>query len=231
MLDYRLFSRLQYMGIGGPEVQAGLWPASGEWWEPSGSFTCVAAYQAKGAASLAASYVNLANPGTYDAAPGTAPSFNTATGWTFNAELSQYLTTGIVRGDYNWSLIARFSNASARSLVGSSYGSGGSSIEFYVDPYLSGARYYANGLWGGGEAAVTSGVMAVGGLKRYLDGSPDGADLTARAGDAVRAITIGRIQRDSFTSYYTGNIEAVAIYSTTLDATQIAQVTTRMNTL
>ena len=32
------------------------------------------AYQPKGAASLAASYFNLANPGTYNAAPGTAPS-------------------------------------------------------------------------------------------------------------------------------------------------------------
>ena len=42
------------------------------WWVVAGK-TCVAAYEPLGAASLAASYVNLANPGTYDATPGTTP--------------------------------------------------------------------------------------------------------------------------------------------------------------
>ena len=65
---------------------------------------------AKGAASLAASYINLANPGTYDAAPGTAPSFDTATGWTFAAASSQYLTTGIVFG-VNWTILVRVGSA------------------------------------------------------------------------------------------------------------------------
>ena len=51
---------------------------------------CIAAYQPKGAASLAASYVNLVTPGTYDAAPGTAPTFDSALGWTFDGT-SQYL--------------------------------------------------------------------------------------------------------------------------------------------
>ena len=57
--------------------------------------TCIAAYQPKGAADLAASYVNLITPGTYNAAPGTAPTFDAATGWTFNGS-TQYLTTGVV---------------------------------------------------------------------------------------------------------------------------------------
>jgi hypothetical protein len=51
------------------------------WWYVAGQ-TCVAAYQPIGAPSLAASYVILANPGTYDAAPGVAPTFDAATGWT-----------------------------------------------------------------------------------------------------------------------------------------------------
>jgi len=38
------------------------------WWLSGGiaAANCVAAYQPKGAASLEASYVNLANPGTYN---------------------------------------------------------------------------------------------------------------------------------------------------------------------
>ena len=51
------------------------------WWDLGGTITsCVAAYQPKGAADLAASYVNLANPGTYDLAPDGSPSFNTNDG-------------------------------------------------------------------------------------------------------------------------------------------------------
>lgn len=46
---------------------------------PSGA-TCVAAYDAIGAASLADSYVNEANPGTFDAAPGVAPTWAYGTG-------------------------------------------------------------------------------------------------------------------------------------------------------
>jgi len=45
-------------------------------------------------ASQAASYVNLATPGTNNAAPGTAPGFDTSYGWAFTAASSQYLLVG-----------------------------------------------------------------------------------------------------------------------------------------
>jgi hypothetical protein len=55
---------------------------------------CLAAFQPKGAASLAASYVNLATSGaTWDCtAPVAAPTFAAATGWTFTG--TQYLLVG-----------------------------------------------------------------------------------------------------------------------------------------
>lgn len=56
--------------------------------------TCLAAYQAIGAASLAESYVNLANPGTYNLSGGVAPTWAAETGWTFDGS-SQYKLTGI----------------------------------------------------------------------------------------------------------------------------------------
>lgn len=61
---------------------AGGAAAGGNWWNYTG---VVAAYDAKNAASQAASYVNLANPGTYDCtvASGT-PSWANGTGWTFD---------------------------------------------------------------------------------------------------------------------------------------------------
>jgi hypothetical protein len=57
-------------------------------------YECVAAYQPIGAANLAASLINLANPGVYNAAAGVLPTFDPSTGWTFNG--SQYLNTGII---------------------------------------------------------------------------------------------------------------------------------------
>jgi len=61
------------------------------WWLVAGisASQVVAAYQPKGAVDLAASYVNLANPGTYDAQVGVAPTLESS-GWVFNGT-TQYL--------------------------------------------------------------------------------------------------------------------------------------------
>ena len=76
------------------------------WWNDNGAISgTVAAYQPIGAASLAASYSNLFSPGTNDAAPGTAPTFNTAGGWIFNGT-TQWLDTGITRGS-GYTMIVR----------------------------------------------------------------------------------------------------------------------------
>jgi len=79
---------------------------------------CVAAYEPICAVSLADSYINRANPGTYNATPGTAPTWAESTGWTFNGS-SQYLTTGIVLSSQVSSALCRFSgyNAAANSYL------------------------------------------------------------------------------------------------------------------
>ena len=70
------------------------------WWAALGlSSTIVAAYRCKGAASLAASYVNLANPGTNDAVPTVAPNFDTAFGWQGTG--TQYLTLPSIADGYS----------------------------------------------------------------------------------------------------------------------------------
>ena len=84
--------------------------SSANWWEAGGATGAVAVYQPIGAASLAASYVNLANPGTYDAAPGVAPTWASA-GWTSNG--TEYLgygsvsTTQFVRNSGIFSIFSR----------------------------------------------------------------------------------------------------------------------------
>jgi hypothetical protein len=70
----------------------------------------VAAYEPVRAANLAASYVNLANPGTYDCTvPTVAPLFRAKKGWQFNG-VSTYLETGITPSP-GWSVIIDYAGA------------------------------------------------------------------------------------------------------------------------
>lgn len=90
-------------------------------WYLAGGVTPIAAYQPKGSSSLAASYINLISPGTFDAAPGVAPTWDAVNGWTFNGS-TQYLTTGIIpTTNQAYSMMVRFQNwslVSGRVLAG-----------------------------------------------------------------------------------------------------------------
>lgn len=186
----------------------------------SSGATCVAAYDAIGAASLADSYVNEANPGTNNAAPGTAPTWAYGTGWTFTG--TQILTTGVTpANDQSWSMIVRLSGASAALLVivGSSVTAG---QRFELVSSGTGARW-ANGGFKPG-VAVQAGVMCVAGSNGYLDGVGAVSGITAWTG-AAAAISIGG---RNAAPQYIGNIAALAIYSGTIDATDVATITAAM---
>ena len=102
----------------------GIQRADTSWWLAGGisAENCVAAYQAKGAADYAASLVNLANPGTYNAANGNSPTFNTAIGWTFDG-VNDYLVTGIVpASDQSWSAIVRLTGLNKETINRSAFG-------------------------------------------------------------------------------------------------------------
>ena len=65
----------------------------------------------EGRSYLCCGLVNLVTPSTYDAAPGVAPTWNTATGWTFDA--TAYLTTGVVPAQATWSMLVQFANGAS----------------------------------------------------------------------------------------------------------------------
>jgi hypothetical protein len=81
-----------------------------DWWLNGGILPadCIGAYQAIGAASYAASLVNLANPGTYDlTAPVGTPVWNTTDGWIGGGiAVDTHLETGI-NPHHDWSVIVR----------------------------------------------------------------------------------------------------------------------------
>lgn len=214
--------------------------AGGVWYLAGGvsAANCVAAYQPKGAASLAASYINLANPGTYDAtAPTAAPTFAAATGWTFNGS-AQYLTTGVVPAA-NYSMIIRYSdgtdavNTVLAGAFTNPYTVPTSCMLFYIHPWNApDYAIFANGQYVIGTADFTSGVLAIAGPQGYANGAPHGATIGAWVGTAAQAITIGaRNSNGTVNSFCPCKMQALAIYNVALTAPQVLAITTAMQSL
>jgi hypothetical protein len=204
------------------------------WWRAGGAPAPVAAYQPLGAASLAASYINLANPGTYDAAPGTAPSFNAATGWTFNGS-SQYLNTGIAPATQTYTFLVRYTNVNSG---GYSYifGARNSANNRYIgyayklDPstgvgsYLHGPATNIIYL----ASAQASGVAGIAGKDVYWNGASVSTFAAATWAD-MAGMRIGT--RDTNFGFFGGYVAAFVSYATALTAPQAAAVSAAMAAL
>lgn len=190
------------------------------WWDNNGAISgCVAAYAAKGAADLAASYINLANPGTNNAAPGVAPTFNTATGWTFNGT-TQYLTTGIT-ADLTWTMLVEFSDAPDGNQIMAGYYSGGT-LNFGLRPNLGGTgRSYFNGATRSVKNGASGGIMAIAGKNAYFNGNPDG---TLAAGGTANGGSIHIGKSNTISIYYGGKIQRVGIWNRTLSAAEMQTI-------
>lgn len=205
--------------------------SAGAWWNLFGVIplaNCVAAYSPKGAADLAASYVNLVTPGTYNAAPGSAPGWDVTNGWIFDAT-SKYLVTGVVPAS-GYSMIIRFSGISGTSGNGL-FGQFTTNARFEIYPNFNVGNpvIYANG--NGFKAivtAMTSGVLAIAGNIGYRNGSVDTTAIGTWTTTTTKDIYIARI--NGFGTSIVSNIQAVAIYNNDQSA-NIAKLTTAMNAL
>ena len=226
------FSRVIQRPFGGvPSSAVVPWYLSGG----IASANCIGAYQAKGAADIAASYVNLANPGTYNLTTADAPSFNTSSGWTFNGT-SDHLNTGITaENDQSWTLVVRgksTNDTGYRGFIGSYY-NGGSyqgiaiSAVWLTDQAIiwNGATIVIN------PSIVNEGVFIVTGNKFYIDGTKTGADIGSLAG-TFYPISIGALQHNtSKFAYLAGYIYAAAIYDVALSQPQVTALTTALAAL
>lgn len=199
------------------------------WYAASGVLaSCVAAYQPKGAVGYAASKVNLANPGTYDCVNGLAfPTWLASTGWTFDKTLTQYLDTGITGITKNYTIIVQFSNGFTPN-NGRLFGAD-ENVVLHVYPALGGHYYRLFGDSGAITGDVTNGNLCVTNGNAYLNGTSD-ATFTSGAGSTVNSLYIGASNSLSV-SPFSGNILAFAIYSTSLNGTQVAALAAAMAAL
>lgn len=205
--------------------------ASGGWWDNNGAISgCVAAYAAKGAASLAASYTNLTGNATFDAVPSASPAWDTTNGW--QLATNKALDTGVVPTS-SYSIIVRVANwtrTPTNCLFGTYVSSAANA--YYVQSSTSTNSNYSNGAVLSVTSSITSGVIAVAGKAVYHNGSNVGT-IGAGANTPVYSIYIGALHTGggALSQYTTANVLALAIYSTTLSAGNVATITTAMQAL
>ncbi|MBV6343492.1 hypothetical protein [Candidatus Magnetobacterium casense] len=219
--------------LGGSQIRV-VSPRGGaaavSWWLSGGiaAANCLAAYAAKGAASLAASYVNLANPGTYNLAyTGSGLTWDAVNGWidaTGNAVLT---ATGLtVTNNQTWSVLCKFTNLAA--VANCCLCSNGNTLQFAVRPIRSGTdRRYVSG----DQSSIlvgqkTTGVMGIAGRQPYYNGAADGALITAGVGTNGTYLALHGSAAGLF-GYYQAN----ALYNITLSAAQMLAVSTAMAAL
>ena len=209
------------------------------WWLSGGivAANCIAAYQPIGADDIADSYINVANSGTYNATPGTAPTWDAVNGWKFLASSSQYLGTGgiIVPNDQTWSIIIKYSNyLEPNKAVSFSRKTGGANTcDFGLyRPNNDTLSYYSGSVKNTTHVGTLACVQAIAGNQPYLDGATDGATITAGADVNDVELVIGAINIDgSMALYFTGHIQAYSLYNTAVSGAQVAAVGTAMNAL
>ena len=190
------------------------------WWKIGSP---VVAYQPKGAASLAASYTNLANSGTYDAAPGVAPTWNATDGWIFNG-VNQYLTTGFTPSDVNTTAIVKYKDMVGNDYIFGVTSGGGKTIA------MTNSYYFSN--WSHSGSAVAAGIKAITQYYPYLNGVEQSSIKTAAALAITHSFFIGCINNvGSPIIYGEQKIQAFALYSNTLSTAEIQAVTQAMEAI
>lgn len=218
-----------------PKSQAAA--AASGWWLAGGiaAADCVAAYQPKGAASYAASLVDLTGNG-HDATEGTTPDWASGTGWTFDATNSEYLKTDVILNNYStetsYLLKVFFTND------GFAIGSYHASSNRYG---WAGRTDGLGGTWYNGQLYGLSGVIGfsssyhvVGnaGDTAYLDKTAKGTTNNGdRNNDYPFYIGARNYTNSSIDSYFSGIIVALAVYSSVLTSEQVSAVTDAMNAI
>lgn len=216
-----------------------LWPlgksrgvAAEPWYLAGGvsAANCVGAYQAKGAATLAASYSNLNNPGTFTLTPGTTdPTWNTATGWEFGS--NKYLVGPVMSGNSaNMSWIIRFSNLKNTEAA---FGFQQSVLTQTIFT-LSGNTFIRNGSTSGysfAEAAPIGGVYACAGSAAYKDGVLLSSAVTTAIQTHTTPTWIGARNLAGGERYSTCTVVAIAFYNVALTLAQVQAITSASQAL
>ena len=178
----------------------------GEWWDFVG---VVGAYAAKGAASQAASYVNLSDPGTKDLSVGVAPAWSSGSGWTTNGS-THYLDTGIVIDD-GWAVVIRVANSetSDSAIPIGAEKPGDANSRSWIKPKRvtnNDAEFVSPDLQRFIGEGLASGVFGINDDTAYINGVAQSGDLGGVQSALVQSLYIGARHAGSDENHWSGDI-------------------------
>jgi len=183
------------------------------WYRAGGipAANCIGAYKALGTGNIAASYVNLANPGTYDLTTASAPTFDASYGWAFDG-ISQYLGSGIVPvNNQTWSMAIRYTDANGILAGIDSPGAN--------DFYLAYNVYYSSVTLLIKSPTKASGILMMCGANAYRETTLEGT-IPAGSASNTRPIWIGANGAATPVSFSVSKIQAIAIWNIDISAYQ-----------
>ncbi len=206
------------------------------WWLSGGiaAANCIAAYQPKGAASLAASYDNRAAPGngladgTYDATVIAAGVSLAAGGWLTNG--SGILSTGWTPPtNLARAVVVTYSGASAGIYTLFGCANAGLTRFFLIMPsYSSHVLYYNSNTVTGTGAGLLAGTAAMNGLRGYREGVLDTNSDFSYAVEVFAPCYIFATNKTGGTAQYLSpngtTIKAISFYIDSLSAAQLIAV-------
>ncbi|MFA6358712.1 MAG: hypothetical protein WCY09_08675 [Candidatus Omnitrophota bacterium] len=186
--------------------------ANNAWYLAGGAPMPIAAYQAIGAASLAASKINLVSPGTYDAFAGTNPTHASATGWTFDGT-TQYLRTGIVPTAAFACLVRLIDHENTNYTY--FFGESTTGAHFA----MSGCEHFDYSSWYMGNLLeaipkTLSGVMGMAGYTAYRNGVAVPGSIPAWTATTTKELYIGGCNGLAAINWPSIVIQAVVLWST-----------------
>jgi hypothetical protein len=210
-------------------VQAGTsHTPNSNWWLAGGidPANVVVAYQPMGADDLSDSYINLANPGTNNAAPGVAPTWDATNGWIFNGY--QWLDTGI-SATSSYSALMKFSNKTVAPWDGLFGFVDTSALAGFAIQTAPSLYYLYAGSYASSTHSDSEGVIGISNRILYFDGYADSLQ-TVDTSYTPDTIYIGALHSNGIAgNFSTVDCQAFAIYSTALTAEQVLAVANAMN--
>jgi hypothetical protein len=207
--------------------------AGADWWDPNNDGLCIwAAYQPKGAANLAASYVDLSGNGN-NCAPGVAPVWDAVNGWQFNG-VNQWLDSFFQpQNDQSQSMLVQFTNfvfgGAHECLAGCTQAD-----RFKLDlaVWAANNKRYCNGGMVGVAVAFAAGNMGVAGNQGYRNGVADGGAIAPYGAPLNLNAYIGAANIWGAAGQFCQvDIQAFALYDCALTAPQVAAVAAAMAAL
>lgn len=188
--------------------------------------TPLIAYRPAGASDLANSYVNLANPGTYNASVGLgAPDWSAGTGWQFNGSNQSLTTNYDMPSDSSYTIIVKFSGITNTGVLLYNWGLTSRQIRLQPDNGSDAVVYALASTAVTKSPAMTDGILAIAGAKGFRNGTAE-VSLQNSGGSDPGVLKIACARDNSLV--LAGYIQDFGYYASVLSDETIADISDAM---